>query len=141
VSKSNRTSGVSTKRMTSHRTTFDMYEVITPYNVYLDDDSIVEVIGMGSIVLNSIVRGKINQIIIIDAVHLSNLQANFLLVSKLVLNGLNVQFNLWKLATTMPLLLCHMKRICAKWILRKYTKRKCTIFNRRWCVWAFAPLS
>ena len=71
-----------------------MYEVITPYNVYLDDDSIVEVIGMGSIVLNSIVRGKINQIIIIDAVHLSNLQANFLLVSKLVLNGLNVQFNL-----------------------------------------------
>lgn len=80
--------------MTSHRTTFDMYEVITPYNVYLDDDSIVEAIGMGSIVLNSIVRGKINQIIIIDAVHLSNLQANFLLVSKLVLNDLNVQFNL-----------------------------------------------
>ena len=78
VSKWNRNLGVSTKHMTSHRAKFNMYEAISSCNVYLDDDSVVEAIGMGSIVVETIVRGQINRIRIIDALHVSNLQANFL---------------------------------------------------------------
>lgn len=59
VFKWNRNLGVSTKHMTSHRAKFNMYEAISSYNVYLDDDSVVKAIGMGSIVVETIVRGKI----------------------------------------------------------------------------------
>lgn len=35
-----------TKHMTSHRVAFDIYEVISPYNVRLGDDSVAQEIGM-----------------------------------------------------------------------------------------------
>ncbi len=38
-----------TKHMTPHRAAFDTYEVIPTCNVHMGDDSIVEAIGMGSI--------------------------------------------------------------------------------------------
>lgn len=42
--------------MSSCRTAFDTYEVIAPLSVYLDDDSIVEAIRMGSIVVKNMVE-------------------------------------------------------------------------------------
>ena len=47
-----------TKHMTSHRATFDTYEVVASQNVHLGNDSIVEAIGMGSIVVEVIIKGK-----------------------------------------------------------------------------------
>lgn len=35
---------------------FDIYEVIAPYNVYLDDNSIVKAIKMDSIVANMMAK-------------------------------------------------------------------------------------
>jgi len=83
-----------TKHMTSHRAAFDTYEVIAPRNVHLGDDSVVEAVGMGSIVVEVITRGKMNRIRIKDALHVPKLHANLLSVSKLVSSGLKVQFNL-----------------------------------------------
>jgi hypothetical protein len=40
-----------TKHMTPHKVAFDMYEVIPTRNVHMSDDSIVEAIGMGSILV------------------------------------------------------------------------------------------
>lgn len=53
--------------MASCRMTFYTYKVIVAYNVYLDDDSIMETIGMGSIVVEVMVKGKIQRICIKDA--------------------------------------------------------------------------
>jgi hypothetical protein len=39
------------KHIILHRVVFDTYEVISPYNIRLGDDSMAEVIGMGSIVV------------------------------------------------------------------------------------------
>lgn len=47
------------KHMTSHMTTFDIQEVLAPCNVYLGVDSIIEAIGMGSILIEVMVEGKI----------------------------------------------------------------------------------
>lgn len=62
----------------SHDFTSDSYEVITLCNVYLGDDSIMKVIGMRFIVMKIIVRDKINQIYIKDALRVPKLQANLL---------------------------------------------------------------
>lgn len=74
--------------------TFDTYEVIDSRNVYLDDDSVVEAIGMGCIIGEIIVKGKIKIICIKNTFHVPKLQANLLSVNKLLLDGLKVQFNL-----------------------------------------------
>ena len=73
---------------------FDTYDVITSRNVHLSDNNIVQVIGMRSIVVESILKDKINQICIKDVLHVSKLHVNLLLVNKLVLSDLNIQFNL-----------------------------------------------
>jgi hypothetical protein len=83
-----------TKHMTSHPYAFDTYEVLTSRNVHLGDDSILEAIGIGSIVAEVMVRGKINKIRINDCLHVPKLHANLLSVSKFVSNGLKVQFNI-----------------------------------------------
>ena len=79
------------------RTTFNLCEVIALCNVNLGDYSIVKVIGMRSIIVETIVRDKIDQIRIKDALNESKLHANLFSVSKLVLNNLKVQFNLKKI--------------------------------------------
>lgn len=79
------------KRMSSHRTAFDTYEVITSRCVHLDDNSFVQPIGMGSIIIETILKGVI---CIKDVFHMSKLLVNLFLVNKLVSNGLNIQFNL-----------------------------------------------
>lgn len=79
-----------TKHMTLHRATFDTYEIIAPHNVHLGDDSVVEVIGMESNVVEAIMRNDINRFCIKSALHVSKLQTNLLFVSKLVLNELKL---------------------------------------------------
>lgn len=58
------------------------------------DDSIMKAIDMDFIVVGVIVRGKIKRICIKDALHVPKLKGNLLLVSKLLLSGLKVQFKL-----------------------------------------------
>jgi hypothetical protein len=74
--------------MTLYKTTFNTYEVIFPCNVCLDDDSIAKAIGMESIVVGFRTRGKTTRICITYVIHVSELQANLLLVSELLLKGL-----------------------------------------------------
>ena len=62
--------------MTLHKATFDMYEVITPCNVHLDENNIVQAIGMGSIIMKAIWKGKINQINMKNVLHIPKLHAN-----------------------------------------------------------------
>lgn len=80
--------------MIPYGATFHTYEVIAICNMNLNDNSIVKVIKIESIVVEAIVRGKINRICNKDAFHVHKLQAQLLLVSKLVSNDLKVQFNL-----------------------------------------------
>lgn len=42
--------------MISHRTTFVTYEIMALHNIYLDDDGVVEAIGIGSIVVELMVK-------------------------------------------------------------------------------------
>lgn len=80
--------------MTVYKVAFDTYEIITPHNVRLDDNNIVQTIWMRSIVVKSILESKINQIHIKNVLYVPKLHANLLSVNKLMSNGLNVQFNL-----------------------------------------------
>ena len=84
------------KHITLHKTAFNIYEIIILYNMYLDDNNIVEAIEMGSIIVEAIVEGKINQIRIKVVLHVSRLYTNLFSMNKLVSNGLKVQFNLNK---------------------------------------------
>lgn len=76
------------KNMTLHKATFDTYEVIISCNVYLDDNNIVQTIGMRSIVMEIILEDKIKQICINDVFYVLKLHVNLLSVNKLVSNGL-----------------------------------------------------
>ena len=83
-----------TKHMTPHKVAFDMYEVIPTRNVHMGDDSIVEAIGMGSILVEVMVKGRIRRIKIKDVLHVPKLHANLLSVSKILSSGCKVQFNM-----------------------------------------------
>lgn len=62
--------------------------------MYLGDKIVVEAIGMDFIVVEIIIKGKINNIHIKYAFYIPKLHVNLFSVSKLVLHRLNVQFNL-----------------------------------------------
>lgn len=81
-----------TKHMTHHRATFDTYGVITPRNMHLGDDSVVEAVGAGLIVIKVPMRGCLKKITIKDALRVPKLQGKLLSISKLVANGVKVQF-------------------------------------------------
>ena len=76
--------------MTLHRTAFDTYEAISPCNVRLDDDSMAEAIGMGSIIVGVEMRGKLNIFRIKNMFYVPKLQTNLLSVIKFLLNGFKV---------------------------------------------------
>lgn len=46
------------KHMTLHRTIFHTSEVITQRNVHLDDNNMLQAIGIGSILVEAILEGK-----------------------------------------------------------------------------------
>jgi hypothetical protein len=83
-----------TKHMTAHRAEFDTYEVIPTRNVHMGDDSIVEAIGMGSILVQVMVKGRTKKIRIKDVFHVPKLHVNLLSVSKILSSGCKVQFNM-----------------------------------------------
>jgi hypothetical protein len=60
-----------TKHITPHRAAFDMYEVIPKCN--MGDDSIVEAIGMGSILVEVMVKGQTKGVRIKDVLHVPKL--------------------------------------------------------------------
>lgn len=66
------------KYVISHRTAFNTSKIIDPCNVYLEDDCVVKAIGMGSIIVEAIVKGKINCVVIKDVLHMPELQTNVL---------------------------------------------------------------
>lgn len=76
--------------MTLHRAGFYTYEVIASCNVHLGNDGVVQTIGMRSIVVEAILKSKINQIYIYNMLDVSKLFINMLSVGKLVSNGLKV---------------------------------------------------
>lgn len=55
--------------------------------MYLDNDSVVKAIGMGSIIVKAILKAKIHRFFIKYAFHMPKLQASFLLVDKFVSNN------------------------------------------------------
>lgn len=69
-----------TKHMNLHRPTFNIYEVIWPRNVQLDDEIVAKAIGMGSIIVGIETRGKTTRTHFTDVFHVPKLQANMLLV-------------------------------------------------------------
>ena len=64
--------------------------------MYLGDNNIVRSIKIESIFVKTIVKNNVKQICIKSVLYMPKLHANFSLVNKLVLNDLNVQFNLNK---------------------------------------------
>lgn len=53
--------------MTSRRVAFDTYEVIASRNVYLEGNSVMKAVKMGSIIVDVTVRGKIKRVRIKNA--------------------------------------------------------------------------
>ena len=72
-----------TKHMTLHRVVFNIYQIIAPHNVHLNDDSIVKAIGMGSIIMEAIMKGNMNCIHYKNMIHVSKLDAKLFLVTKI----------------------------------------------------------
>ena len=77
--------------MTPYRQAFDTYEAIS--NVFLVDNDMMEVVGKGSILVETQVMGQKRRITIHDVLHVPKLHANLLSVSKLASEGLKVHFN------------------------------------------------
>ncbi len=61
---------------------------------YISDDSIVEAIGMGSTIMQVMLKRQNKKIQIKDVFHMPKLHVNLLLVNKLLSSGCNVQFNM-----------------------------------------------
>ena len=64
--------------------------------MHLGANSAIQDIGMGSIVMEAIIEGKVNQIRIKYVFHIPKLHVNLLSVTKLMLNRLKVWFSLNK---------------------------------------------
>lgn len=64
-----------TKHMTSYKDAFDIYEVIVPRYVHFNNDSVVKAIEMRSILVEAIVRRRINRIYMKDALYVSKLKS------------------------------------------------------------------
>lgn len=71
------------KHINSYKAAFDTYEIITPYNVHLNDNNVIQAIKMDTIIVESILKGKIKHIRIKDVLHVFMLHANLLSVRKL----------------------------------------------------------
>ena len=65
------------KHTTLHKSKFDTYKVITPSNVHLVDNNIVQAIRMGSIVIESSLKYQINHIRIKHMLYIPKLHINF----------------------------------------------------------------
>ena len=82
-----------TKHMTPYKCSFATYEPIEATSVLMGDNGVVEAIGMGSIVVEVVVGGKTKKITFKDVLHVPKMKSNLLSVSKLVMRGFVVHFN------------------------------------------------
>ena len=78
--------------MSPHRADFDTFEAIPPRRVLMGDDSVLQAIGRGSILVDTKVGGCTKRLRFKDVLYVPKLQSNLLSVSKIVEGGLNVQF-------------------------------------------------
>ena len=85
-------SGV-TSHMSPHKTCFHSYALINPRRVILGDDTVLEAIGKGQLVVDTEVRGRVKTITIQDVLHVPKLTANLLSVRQLVAKHLRVEFS------------------------------------------------
>lgn len=74
--------------MTFQRVTFDTYKIIAPRNVLLGGNYAVEAIKMNLIIVEILLRDKIEKIHIKDALYVSKLQANLISKNNLMSNNL-----------------------------------------------------
>ena len=81
-----------TTHMSPHRGDFDTFETTLPKKVFMGDDSVLQAIGRGSILVDTKVGGCTKRIRFKDVLYVPKLQSNLLSVSKIVEGGLNVQF-------------------------------------------------
>lgn len=79
--------------MAPNRTCFQSYHVISPKNVILGDDTVLQAVGKGSIVVDTEVKGRVKTITIHDVLHVPKLKANLLSVRHLVMKHLRVEFS------------------------------------------------
>ena len=80
-----------TTHMSPHRADFDTFESTSPRKVFMGDDSVLQAIGRGSILVDTKVGGCTKRIRFKDVLYVPKLQSNLLSVSKIVDKGLNVQ--------------------------------------------------
>ena len=73
-------------------TTHDTYELALGRKVFMSDNNMVKVIGKGSILVETYVKGCAQSIKMHDVFHVPNLQLNWLSMSKLTWRGLKVHF-------------------------------------------------
>ena len=81
-----------TQHMTFQRHWFESYEEIEPRKVFMGDDTILEAIGRGNIVTSIKVEGVLRQIKITKVLHVPKIHNNLLSVSKLISEGLKIEF-------------------------------------------------
>lgn len=83
-----------TKHMTPYKCSFNTYQPIPATKVWLGDNGMVQAIGMGTIVVEVVVKGISKRITLKDVLHVPKMKKNLLSVSKLVSHGCKVQFNM-----------------------------------------------
>jgi hypothetical protein len=82
-----------TQHMRFKREWFTTYESIVPRKVYMGDDTILEAIGKGNIKAIMQVGGRVLFTTITQILHVLKMKNNLISVSKLILEGLKVEFD------------------------------------------------
>jgi hypothetical protein len=81
-----------TMHMSPHRANFNTFEAISARKVFMGDDSVLQAIGRGSILVDTKVGRCTKRIRFKDVLYVPKLQSNLFSMSKIVEGGLNVQF-------------------------------------------------
>ncbi len=82
-----------TSHMAPEKSCFHSYHLISPKRVILGDDTVLEAVGKGQIVVDTEVKGRVKTITIKDVLHVPKLKANLLSVRHLVAKHLRVEFS------------------------------------------------
>jgi hypothetical protein len=83
-----------TQHMTFDRIWFTTYKSIVPRKVYMGDDTILEAIGKRNIKVIMQVGGRMLFTTIIQVLHVPKMKNSFISVSKLISEGLKVEFDM-----------------------------------------------
>lgn len=81
------------QHMTQYKAFFNMYKPISGCKEFKGDNSTVETIRKGSILVETRMNGHVRSIRMHDMLHVPNLHLNLLIVNKLILRGLKVHFD------------------------------------------------